>query len=53
MLEVTKNGSLADGLRSSSVAPLYEGWHLINDALIAALAPLSAEQLALLSLIHI
>jgi len=34
-------------MRSSSVAPFYDGWHLINDALIAALAPLSAEQLAL------
>ena len=47
MLEVTKNRSLADGLRGSGVEPFYEGWHLINESLIAALAPLSAEQLAL------
>ena len=32
---------------SSTVAPFYEGWHLFNEALVAALAPLSAEQLAL------
>lgn len=31
----------------SAVAPLYEGWHLINEALSTALAPLSTEQLAL------
>lgn len=34
-------------MRSSSVAPFYEGWSLINDGLVKALAPLSAEQLAL------
>lgn len=34
-------------MRSPSVAPFYQGWHLFNDALMAALAPLSAEQLAL------
>ena len=34
-------------MRSSTIAPFYEGWHLINDALSAALAPLSPEQLAL------
>ena len=32
---------------SSSIAPFYEGYRLVNEALIAALAPLSAEQLAL------
>ena len=30
-----------------TVAPFYEGWHLFNDGLVTALAPLSAEQLAL------
>lgn len=30
-----------------SVASFYEGWRLFNDELIKALAPLSAEQLAL------
>ncbi|HTJ59602.1 MAG TPA: DinB family protein [Candidatus Saccharimonadales bacterium] len=34
-------------MRSSSVAPFYEGWHLVNESLVAALAPLTAEQLAL------
>ena len=29
------------------MAPFYEGWHLVNDELVTALAPLSAEQLAL------
>ena len=32
---------------SSSLAPFYEGWDLINDGLVEALAPLSKEQLAL------
>ena len=32
---------------SDSVAPFYKGWHLINESLIKALAPLTAEQLAL------
>ena len=31
----------------STVAPFYHGWRLFNDDLIAALAPLTAEQLAL------
>lgn len=30
-----------------SVAPFYEGWRLMNDGLVSALEPLSAEQLAL------
>lgn len=34
-------------MRSSTVAPFYEGWRLFNDGLVAALAPLSTEQLAL------
>jgi hypothetical protein len=34
-------------MRSTVVAPFYKGWHLFNDALVAALAPLSAGQLAL------
>lgn len=34
-------------MRASTIAPFYEGWYLTNDALIRALAPLSAEQLAL------
>ena len=34
-------------MRSSTLAPFYEGWHLFNDDLVRALAPLSAEQLAL------
>ena len=34
-------------MRDASVAPFYEGWHLFNDGLITALAPLSTEQLAL------
>jgi uncharacterized damage-inducible protein DinB len=34
-------------MRSSSVAPFYAGWHVLNDALVTALAPLSTEQLAL------
>jgi uncharacterized damage-inducible protein DinB len=32
---------------SSPLAPVYQGWHLLNESLVAALAPLSAEQLAL------
>jgi len=32
---------------ASSIAPLFAGWHLVNESLIAALAPLSVEQLAL------
>ena len=32
---------------SSSIAPFYEGWRLFNDGLMASLAPLSTEQLAL------
>ena len=34
-------------MRSSAVAPFYEGWSLFNDDLVTALAPLSTEQLAL------
>lgn len=34
-------------MRTSNVAPFYAGWNLFNDELVAALAPLSAEQLAL------
>jgi uncharacterized damage-inducible protein DinB len=34
-------------MQSSPVAPVYEGWHLLNESLVSALAPLSAEQLAL------
>lgn len=34
-------------MRSSSLAPFYEGWGLINKGLVSALAPLSTEQLAL------
>lgn len=34
-------------MRSSGLAPFYDGWHFTNDALIGALSPLSAEQLAL------
>jgi uncharacterized damage-inducible protein DinB len=34
-------------MRSAVVAPFYKGWHLFNEALVAALAPLPAEQLAL------
>lgn len=34
-------------MRSPTIAPFYEGWHLLNGSLVAAVAPLSAEQLAL------
>jgi uncharacterized damage-inducible protein DinB len=34
-------------MRSSGLAPFYDGWQLFNDDLVAALAPLSADQLAL------
>ena len=34
-------------MQSSTVAPFYEGWRLFNDGLVAALGPLSTEQLAL------
>ncbi|HEY6201973.1 MAG TPA: DinB family protein [Candidatus Limnocylindria bacterium] len=34
-------------MRNTTVAPFYEGWRLFNDHLVKALAPLSAEQLAL------
>lgn len=34
-------------MQRTSIAPFYEGWGLINAGLIAALAPLSADQLAL------
>ena len=34
-------------IRNSTIAPFYEGWQLFNEGLIAALAPLSTEQLAL------
>ena len=34
-------------MRSSPIAHSYEGWNLVNESLVAALAPLSAEQLAL------
>ena len=34
-------------MRSATVAPFYQGWHLVNEALVGVLAPLSAEQLAL------
>jgi uncharacterized damage-inducible protein DinB len=30
-----------------SIAPFYTGWHLANESLIAAIAPLTSEQLAL------
>ncbi|MDQ2952424.1 MAG: DinB family protein [Chloroflexota bacterium] len=32
---------------TTSIAPFYEGWHLANDTLIAALEHLTPEQLAL------
>jgi uncharacterized damage-inducible protein DinB len=32
---------------ASSIAPFYKGWHLFNESLITALAPLTSEQLAL------
>lgn len=32
---------------SDSVAPFYAGWHLANEALISAIAPLTKEQLAI------
>jgi uncharacterized damage-inducible protein DinB len=32
---------------AAPIAPLFAGWHLVNESLIAALAPLSPEQLAL------
>jgi len=32
---------------ASPVAPFFKGWHLVNESLIAALAPLSPAQLAL------
>ena len=32
---------------TSPIAPLYAGWSLVNESLIAALAPLTADQLAL------
>ena len=32
---------------TSTIAPLYKGWHLFNENLIEVLAPLTAEQLAL------
>lgn len=31
----------------NTIAPFYEGWQLANEALIAAIAPLTAQQLAL------
>ena len=34
-------------MRSSSLAPFYKGWGLINAGLVSAVAPLSTEQLAL------
>jgi len=34
-------------MQTTSVAPFFEGWHLVNESLIGALAPLSREQLAL------
>jgi uncharacterized damage-inducible protein DinB len=34
-------------IRSTTIAPFYKGWHLVNESLSRALAPLSAEQLAL------
>jgi len=34
-------------MQSSPLARVYHGWHLLNESLVAALAPLSAEQLAL------
>lgn len=34
-------------MQQPTVAQFYKGWDLVNDALIEALAPLSAEQLAL------
>jgi uncharacterized damage-inducible protein DinB len=32
---------------AGSIAPYYAGWHLVNDSLIAAIAPLTPDQLAL------
>jgi len=34
-------------MQNTTLAPFYEGWRFFNDDLIKALAPLSAEQLAL------
>src|ERR1700687_1822944 len=34
-------------IRSTTIAPFYKGWHLVNESLSSALAPLSAEELAL------
>lgn len=34
-------------MRSAGVAQFYQGWQLFNEGLVAALAPLSPEQLAL------
>lgn len=42
-----RRGLAFSPMPSSTVAPYYDGWRLFNDALAAALAPLSAEQLAL------
>jgi uncharacterized damage-inducible protein DinB len=41
------SGSGAVSALGGPIAPLYRGWHLANDALIAAIRPLTAEQLAL------
>ena len=35
-------------MTASGVAPFFEGWRLANDALVAAIAPLTPDQLALL-----
>ncbi len=34
-------------MRSAAIAPFYAGWHLFNEGLVTALAPLSADQLGL------
>jgi len=33
-------------MRSTTVAPFFEGWRFINDGLVSAIAPLSPQQLA-------
>ena len=34
-------------MSTSTIAPFYAGWSLVNDSLVATLSPLSADQLAL------
>ena len=38
---------MAKAVAGPSIAPFYAGWNLANEGLIAAIAPLTAEQLAL------